>query len=252
MYHTLVPHPAFSPTPNAHAPLSVEEQSRNESAYRQLLVQGALAVLLPTEDLGNACLRTLVADVVGETILGNGVGGKACEGWVIWEGITKLVENVKARVERKAPGPEIETNTRSRLERFGLLSEKDEMHQQRPRDRRLATMSTAVWQLLQYGYLSFLALRFIILGCFAASSGPSRLLTSTTWSRSPNDASGATTTIAPRTNRPILSFKIFGLASILLDLPARAPWLAGCGSLVQHHLIRRPLRLGASGGMLDK
>ncbi|MCJ1478347.1 hypothetical protein MMC13_007025 [Lambiella insularis] len=251
VYHTLVPHPAFSPMPNVSEPTTAEEQSQNESAYRQLLVQGALAVLLPTEDLENACLRILVADVMGEMILGNGIGGKACQGWLIWEGITKLADSVKARVERKASGEGIETQSRSRLEKFGLLSEKEETHNQPRQGKRSTLMSEAVWRILQYGYLSFLALRFIILGLIAAYSGPSRLLTSTRLGGSSESNIGAQQTAILSSDRPILSFKIFPLISILLNLPARAPWLTGSVSLVQYHLIRRPLRLGAGGGMLD-
>ncbi|KAI9864950.1 MAG: hypothetical protein M1830_006072, partial [Pleopsidium flavum] len=76
VYHTLCPHPALSPIPDAEMPSTVNELQQNEAAYCQLLVQGVLAVLLPPEDLENACLRTLVTDILGELILRNGIGGK--------------------------------------------------------------------------------------------------------------------------------------------------------------------------------
>src|SRR5216117_635801 len=62
-YHSLHPHPALSPVPISLSPDAATEQQKNEAAYRRLLVQGVLAVLLPTEDLENGCLRTLVREI---------------------------------------------------------------------------------------------------------------------------------------------------------------------------------------------
>ena len=85
IYHTLVPHPALTPVPRETDPSTILEQARNEESWRQLLVQGVLAVLLPTEDLENGCLRALVAEIFSDMILGNGVSGKACKPWLLWE-----------------------------------------------------------------------------------------------------------------------------------------------------------------------
>lgn len=68
IYHTLHPHPALSPVPTDMIPASVVEQRESESAWRQLLVHGVLALLLPTEDLENGCLRALVAEIFAEMI----------------------------------------------------------------------------------------------------------------------------------------------------------------------------------------
>ena len=248
VYHTLVPHPAFSPPPDVQAAGPHEEQSPNEEAYRQLLVQGALAVLLPTEDLGNACVRTLVADVIGEMILGNGIGGKACEGWVIWDGITKLVASVHARVERGAPDEDVAMDPRSRLEKFGLLPDTNGSRREEVRKSRWTAVSDAVWRILQYGYVVFLAMRFTILVAVAASSRPRRPLTSSAHGRD----EGARTVAALRSSRPLVRFRIFSLISVLLDLSRRSPWLVGWLCLGQHYLVRRPLRLGADGGLVDR
>ncbi|MCJ1412663.1 hypothetical protein MMC19_006760 [Ptychographa xylographoides] len=253
VYHTLVPHPAFSPPPDEKNPSTIEEQSQNEGAYRQLLVHGALAVLLPTEDLGNACLRTLVADVAGEMILGQGIGGKACEGWFIWDGITKTVATIKARVEPKATGPEIEADTRTRLEKFGLLSGRDDTTDQRRKHARSSPISRAFWRILQYGYLAVLATRFVFVSLLAASSSTSRRPLTTTEPHITGDEHGVTeSTTATAWTPPLLTFRIFPLISLLLHLAERAPWLSGSLSLMQHHLTRRPGRLGATDGLLDK
>lgn len=248
IYHNLNPHPALSPVPDPAVSATIEEQSRHEAEYRQLLVQGALAILLPTEDLENACLRALVTDVIAETILGNSIGGKVCEGWFVWGSITKLIEVVKAKVKPKATGEEIEVNTRSRLERFGLLTENEEKSGSYKRSRR-STFSSVFWRILQYGYLTFILIRMVVLGFVAASSQAPRSLSTVT--------KGATAPIEKPVRLsgqppPILRFRIFSLASILLDLPQRMPWLCGTLALVQHHQIQGPLKVGATDGILDQ
>ncbi|MCJ1307144.1 hypothetical protein MMC25_000790 [Agyrium rufum] len=295
LYHTLVPHPALSPVPTDTDPSSIEDQSQNETAYRQLLVQGVLAVLLPTEDLGNACLRTLVADIFGEMILGNGVGGKACEGWLIWEGIANVAGIAKAHIEPKVAGEEIEVDTRSRLEKFGLLStnngsgagqgaEGDE--RAKGRFLRSSMASEVFWRVLQYGYLAFITLRFVVYGFMAASSSSSSSFSSsstnhrtkaTTSNTSPVDlltsslhakpipdekdtygksskVDRAATSPKASARRPLLSFRIFALLALLLDLPERMPWLAGALSFVRYQLVEMSfalLRVGATDGILN-
>ena len=251
VYHSIIPHPALSPVPNPSVETSVWEQSRHEAEYRQLLVQGALAVLLPTEDLENACLRTLVADVIAESILGNSIGGRACEGWFIWSGITKLVEAVKAHMEPKATGEEIEIDTRSRLEKFGLLSVERGEDTRPKKDGRRSLFTEIFWRLLQYGYLTIASIRFIVLGLVAASSETRRSI----WTarKVAKDSSPiAKATEAPKPLRTILDFKVFSLISTALDLPFRMPWLSGSLSLLRYYLVKGPLKVGATDGLLDQ
>ena len=248
IYHDLNPHPALSPVPDPAVPSTSTEQHEHEAEYRQLLVQGALAVLLPTEDLENACLRTLVADVIADSILGNSIGGKVCEGWFIWAGITKLIDVVKERIEPKARGEQIEVDTRSRLEKFGLLSEKGENRQVGEDDRRSA-LSSAFWRILQYGFMTFMTIRFVMLGFITAYSRPMR--STWTWKTAgsseawPMDERGE----GPR---PMLSFKILSMMPVLFDLRSRMPWLSGSLAMLQHQLIHGPLGLAATDGILDQ
>ncbi|KAL9612209.1 MAG: hypothetical protein Q9167_003197 [Letrouitia subvulpina] len=256
VYHSINPHPALSPVPDPASESLVAEQSRHEAEYRQLLVQGVLTVLLPTEDLENACLRTIVADVIAESILGRSIGGRACEGWFIWSSITRLVEAVKAHMEPKATGEEIEVDTRSRLEKFGLLSaERRDGGTRPPAEQkdgsRRSVFSEIFWRLLQYCYLTVVSLRFIVLGVFAAQSELRR----STWTArrvAKSSSPIAKPTQAPKPLRAILEFKIFSLVSTLLDLPFRMPWLSGSLSLFQYHLVMGPLRVGATDGLLDQ
>ncbi|KAI4211310.1 MAG: hypothetical protein LQ351_005865 [Letrouitia transgressa] len=256
VYHSINPHPALSPVPDPASESLVTEQSRREAEYRQLLVQGVLAVLLPTEDLENACLRTVVTDVIAESILGNSIGGRACEGWFIWSSITRLVEAVKAHMEPKATGEEIEVDTRSRLEKFGLLSAERRDEGTRPAagqkdSGRQSAFSEMFWRLLQYCYLTVVSVRFIVLGVFAAQSELRR----STWTarRAAKSSSPiAKPTQAPKPLRAIVEFKIFSVVSTVLDLPFRMPWLSGSLSLLQYHLVMGPLRVGATDGVLDQ
>ena len=215
IYHNLIPHPALSPVPNPTIPSTTTEQQQHEAEYRQLLVQGALAVLLPTEDLQNACLRTLVADVMADSILGNSVGGRVCEGWFIWGVMTKLVDAVKARIEPKTTGEEMEIDTRSRLEKFGLLSEKRQNKEVSKDDKGRSMFSSAFWRILQYGFLTFMTIRFVIVSFITASSQPTRSISMSKSSGASESWSEEEKTEPPR---PILSFQILSVISVLLDL----------------------------------
>ncbi|KAL1595373.1 hypothetical protein SLS59_008305 [Nothophoma quercina] len=130
IYHTLYPHPALAPVPADAVPSTYVEQRENESAWRQLIIQGVLAVLLPTDDLNNGCLRSLVAEIFAEMILGNGISGKACEGWLLWEAIGRIADILQTdHVQEKDPSSDdgAADEELSRLERFGLLPSQAEI-----------------------------------------------------------------------------------------------------------------------------
>ena len=258
VYHTLFPHPALSPAP-VHG-LSTVEQVKNEAAYRQLLVQGVLAVLLPIEELKNPCLRTLVSDVIGDTILGNGIGGKASAGWLIWDSIAKAIEKGKDKAEHEMSGAEIEVETRNRLEKFGLLSPKDQRRDvELIQVQRESTISDAFWRILQFCYMAFVTMRFVVIESFAAASAPlpgrsTSTSTSTVkagQSRSPIAWSEEAPSAAAG-KRPMLTYSVFGLVSQLLDVQSRMPWTYGILSLIRHHLTSGVLRLGSTDGLIDK
>ena len=187
-----------------------------------------------------------MADVIAETVLGNAIGGKLCEGYFIWGNISKLITMVKARIEPKTTGEEIEVDTRGRLEKFGLLSERGEATRP-PRGYR-STLSSVFWRALQYGYLLFIAIRFIIQGFIAASARPRRSqLVSNMEASSP-----ITKPVQSWPPPPLINYKFFSLVSSILDLPLRLPWLSGSLSLLQSHLVNGPLSVGATDGILDQ
>ncbi|KAI9703639.1 MAG: hypothetical protein M1836_007409 [Candelina mexicana] len=269
LYHALHPHPALSPVPIPEDPAAVLEQETNEIAYRQLLVQGALAVLLPTEDLENACLRTLIVEVIGETVVGNGIGGKGSQSWLIWEGIRKMGEYVHRRLGRTERGFEVNEPTKSRLEHFGLLSTTPMDDITRPNSRTSIHIGSAVskiaWRVVYLAFVAFVTLRFIVVALVTSSSLPPRSLKTCPPSRKssysekdqpPSDHSGEPF-IRPQqrplqSKQPILSMKSWSCISHLLELDSRMPWLSGFLSFVQWMAITGPGKVGNTNGTLDK
>lgn len=254
LYHDLSPHPALSPVPGSNE-VTDEEQRQNESSYRQLLVQGSLAILLPTEDLENACLRTLVADVIAEVILGNFIGNKACEGWFIWTTINNLINAVKIRVHPQTTGETIKTDTKSRLEKFGLLAGKHERTTTSTRPYEKGTsFSTVFWRTLQLCYLAFISIRFVLVGFVAASSQPLRSSTvpRATIRHETSPMEKAATTASREQVRPLSRYRIFSLVSCLLDLSTRSPWLYGSVTLFRHHLVEGAVRIADTDGIIDQ
>ncbi|KAF2275829.1 uncharacterized protein EI97DRAFT_450650 [Westerdykella ornata] len=240
VYHALHPHPALSPVPSESIPSSVLEQRENESVWRQMLVQGLLAVLLPTEDLENGCLRALVVEIFAEMILGNGISGKACEGWLLWEGITKVAEVLQPPPE----GQEKEELPQNSLDRYGLLSAPvPDPADPRPSSRKemqhgiTSVVPTDVfWTILQYAILAFTWFRTVVLAAVRSSALPVR--------SSPG--------IGIAAKRPMLSMRLWSCVSQLVELERRMPWLSGFASLLHWLALAGPGRVGGIDGVLDR
>ncbi|KAF2107423.1 PXA domain-containing protein [Lophiotrema nucula] len=272
VYHTLHPHPALSPVPTESVPSSAVEQRENESAWRQLLVQGALAVLLPTEDLENGCLRALVAEIFAEMILGNGISDKACEGWLLWEGITRIAEVLQdSPKENESQSNSLKPEqTLNRLERYGLLSTprhdpsmaaKPLLTKDRRHDNAPMTLSVVFWAVIQFAFWACTAIRATIVAVATSSSLPSRSLIGTS-GQSPVEASRqsrlplaelpASRRLLASTKRPIVSMKLWSCASRLVELDLRMPWLSGFISMLHWGVLAGPGRVGDTDGLLDR
>lgn len=266
----LHPHPALSPVPTDRAPATILEQRESESAWRQLLVQGVLAVLMPTDELGNGCLRALVAEMFAEMILGNAISGKACEGWLLWELITRVAE-VLQTTDAKGNTPQSDvTGTeqpRTRLERYGLLSPHAENAlmpedglnaSQRHRSSPFMLISTVFWTFVQYGFLAFTALRVVTLSLATSSSLPSRSVMGdfpAVERLSESYALQADPAASKRplgVKRPIVSMKIWSFAAQLAELDVRMPWLLGFTSFLHHGALTGPCKVGETDGVLDR
>ncbi|EEH45273.2 uncharacterized protein PADG_01423 [Paracoccidioides brasiliensis Pb18] len=255
VYHTLNPHPALSPAPNLSDPKTTEEQQKRETIYRQLLAQGILAVLLPTEDLENDCLRTLVGDILADMILGELVGGKASEGPFIWEIITHLIMVIK---KEGSYNEKVQHVQRSRLEKFGLLSMNEESASDDSSVANKSHSSVILWGFLQYCYLIYLAFRFTLAGLFRAASSSlpvaSRKAPSSSPPPSPLNPACEAQYLTNRGSlqRPVLKYRLFGMVSQLVDVPKRMPWLGGVLALAQHAMVEGPGKIADTGEIVDR
>lgn len=255
LYHELNPHPGLSPVPDAQDPDTITAQSENEAVYRKLLANGILAVLLPTEDLENSSLRTLVSDVLSDLILGKEVAGRICEGRFFWEVITKLATVVRQRKEGLDEADSPNDTPPSRLEQFGLLSGQNDSTHPQPTQSQLTVW---IWNVLQRFYLGYVALRFIATGLFRVASnpgpGPSHGAGVSFPTATPgSQKEGIDSTSGGITGkRPVLDYRVFSMTSTVLDLSKRMPWFYGLVSLSQHLILAGPGRVGDTDGVLDR
>lgn len=258
IYHALWPFPALSPVPDGGEASKLQKE--NEAAYRQLLVQGILALLLPTEDLENECLTTLVGQIFSEMILGGGIGGKACEPWLLWEGITKIGEVIQAQLPK--------SKARVRVERSNsdlMRSAKMDLTGGSTKSWRITlSLQRMFWLILQYGFLAFTVVRFLIVTLATSSSLPSRMShmmkppsssSSQEYSEAPELTNTSTQSSSGRQTplkQPIMTMKIWSCASCLLDFDIRMPWLSATISLLQWGALTGPGEVGNTDGMVDK
>lgn len=252
IYHHLNPHPGLSPVPNVSTPSRSSEQQNNENLYRHLLAQGVLAVLLPTEDLENVCLRTLVEDVLSDLILGNQVSGRICEGWFIWTAISKVITMAKQRdsVTTVTVGQSLDAVADlNRLERFGLLSE-DGNEDRNAQKHRRSTASLWLWKILYSVYLTYVTMRFVIGGLLHTALSNPVVKTTEMLQAAPVATTKATN--QPSLCRPVLSYRVFSLISQSLGVPQRMPWLNGSLSLIQSLFLAGPGKIGETGSVLDR
>lgn len=234
----------------------------NESIWRQLLVQAALSLLLPPEDLENPPLRVLVSEILSDLILGKGVCGSICEGWFMWETITKVL--VIARpATNLAASAEVVGPTTSRLEKFGLLS--DEHLDDLPEPKRsnpLDVLFQAFSQIIKYSTMIFLAMRGFAIALMSSATLADRTPPHGK-NLEPNVYEALNPSVQPRpmkgdpasqlnAKRPIFGMYLWSCCSHLLSLDLRMPWLTKTGALMQWLLINGPGMVGRTNGRLDR
>ncbi|TVY54715.1 PXA domain protein 1 [Lachnellula cervina] len=256
IYHSLWPFPALAPVPDDNA--FVQQQMNNEAHYRQLLVHGILAVLLPTEDLENDCLTTLVGQIFSEMILGGGIGGKASEPWLLWEGITKVSEVIQDHLPKSKAKVRLDRSNSQSLSQPPV----DVIGGAKKRWRIGTSIQRTFWLILQYAFLTFTTIRFLIITIATSPSLPSRIAATnkSTSSAQSQDHTGESKLTTDRMSdgpnrpvkRPIIKMKLWSCFSNLFDLDFRMPWLYGMVSMLQWGALAGPGEVGNIDGMLDK
>ncbi|KAJ6144429.1 PX-associated sorting nexin 13 [Penicillium chermesinum] len=254
LYHELNPHPGLSPVPNDDDPDTITRQDENEAVYRRLLANGMLAILLPTEDLENSSLRTLVGDIIADLILGKEVGDRICKGVFFYELIIKFTMIVRNRKDPKDSGA-AEDATPNRLEKFGLLSSEEPSRAQVPTGE--SQFMAWIWLILHALYLFYVSLRFIVTGLSRVASNPglgsshgAAVPSPTATSGLPKSDPGSSENVAGR--RPVLDYGAISMASTVFEIPKRMPWTSGLLALGQHLILTGPGRLGNTDGILDR
>jgi hypothetical protein len=258
IYHSLWPMPALSPVPDGSGGPLTQQQMNNEAVYRQMLVQGVLAVLLPTEDLENDCLTTLVGQIFSEMIIGNGIGGKAAEPWLLWEGITKIAEVVQEQLPRTQANVRL---ARSNSESLGPSITPEDLVSPKRKWNNQWNIQKTFWLILQYAYVAFTAARFLISTLATSSSLPSRVISTKInslallnnhLSESGSDSDPIVTNRILPSKTPIIEMRIWSAAARLLDFDFRMPWLASTLSILQWAALTGPGKLGNTDGRIDK
>lgn len=228
VYHSLCPLPYLSPVPQEDGGGSVEEQQRNEAAYRQLLVQAALAILLPTEDVENPCLTALVGQILSELVMGNLIVNKAAQPWLLWEGICILASMMQGKKAARIAGRSKSLNI--------------------DKPRRFAWSAHGFFLgLINLCMVAITWARLLASAIMTSSSLPPRVLLA--HEKEDMDADPADTEVQIVS---VLDFRIWSCAGTLMELPVRMPWLSGHLSLLQHAAINGPGRIGRLNGTLDR
>jgi hypothetical protein len=186
--------------------------------------------------------------------------------------------------EAKAAAKSNFTSGTNRLEPFGLLRSK--VQASGPADdtaglmtgepatvqgfRHRYSFANTFWQLMNYGILAITAVRAVVLILLSARNLPLRTTNTTSATASPlttsmpidhkawtRDSKGSPMPAARQDQlgykpRPIFLMAAWNMASDLIELPARMPWLYGILCLAQKSMVAGPGRVGDTDGILDR
>lgn len=229
-----------------------------------MVVNRALSLLLPHEEHQNPCLQVLVSEILSEMIFHNGICGKACESWLIWEGVTKVIYVVRPDL---VPAPEQPDSPQvNRLEQFGLAAEDGDLPVQRSDQSRIDVLKQSFWTLVQSMWLAWLFLRSVMTALMHASSLPMRSTCPQSYKLGgatkmglvddSSDLDGDTAEShgsSPDSQKlPMLGMTIWPCLSTLARLQDRMPWLTGMMSLTQWLLLHGPGQVCRTDSRLDR
>ncbi|KAI1267202.1 PXA domain-containing protein [Xylariaceae sp. FL1019] len=242
VYHSLCPLPALSPVPQPGEPESVKLQSENESTHRHLLVQGILAVLLPTEDLENECLTSLV----GQLLLS--------EPWLVWEILIMLTRLAHKTNNREEPG-------RVPDESVAASTFTPNIHMTTG-SKREWSFDRTFWSFVHWVFLFFGAVRLVISTIARSRSLPLRsshsVVRSTGSSNQEAILKQTQTTshespFQPQSHQvPLVDVRLWSCMSTLLEIDLRMPWLHGTLSMLQWITMKGPGKVAGFNGELDR
>lgn len=202
-----------------------------------------------------------MAEIFSEMILGNGVSGKACEPWLLWDAITTVIEALQPRTLKAVEKP---TVAATRLEQFGLLAKGKESTSEgqqiqrgnltSPGSAASKSISGMFWSIVSFAFLASAAVRTLIYTVATSSSLPTRSKTwlSTQSTAQPEVVDASSDSLPSDDPRPILSMSVWTMTSRIIDLDVRLPWLSGLFALSHHVAVYGPGRVGDTDGGFDR
>lgn len=210
---------------------------------------------MPTDDLQNGPLRTLVGDILADLIIGQAVAGKVCEGWFLHDAIFKVTVILSDKVQPKESSAEIRDDAKNRLEKFGLLTDDSKFPHGHSSSRDQSKLLTWFWTIVQYAFLVYMFLCYVLKELQLARRKPKR--------QHHVRASSSTSSLSEKFHmqspfqedpspRPVLAYGLYSLISTLLQMADRMPWMTGIITFWQEVLLHGLGRVGGSDSIFDR
>jgi len=265
VYHSLWPLPALSPVPRTQLgddedtdpdTISIaRQQAENEATYRQLLVYAVLAILLPTEDLENSVLTTLVGQILSELVIGNLVANKLSEPWMIFELLIIAARNARKGVtaefgeKETASGASLSTSSKKR--RRSAAAAVEATGGTTGGGKRFSIQGL-FWSIVQWCFLTMSFFRGLWTLLTMAKTLPPRTSTQRAEKLKNYEPSKPADPHKQAPKTPVLAFRCWSAILRLVELDFRMPWLHGILSMLQWAAITGPGEVGAVDGKLDR
>ena len=239
----------MSPIPRPEDPKSLQSQADSERAYRQLLVQGVLAILLPTEDLENTCLTALVGEILSELVIGNLLANRISQPWLLWEIFIILTKLAHKRDATNSSGT---YTTQAGSSNHGMTHHTSK--------KRGWSVHQVFWSIVQWGFLAVHLIRGLI-GAFVLSrslpprsnpSAPRVDSVGPSYTEKLDDPLPHSETRQEPVKVPVVDFHLWPCLANLLEIDVRMPWLTGALSIAQWGAMRGPEQLAGFNGRLDR
>ena len=187
--------------------------------------------------------------------MGQALAGKICEGWFLHDTITKLSAIVSEKVQPKTSGDELHDDEKNRLEKFGLLASQSKPQQHYSPSNDQSKISAWFWRIMQYGYLMYLFLRYVLRELQLVHHKPKRQQIARISTSSPTmsvNVESRTPSADHQQPRPVLTYGVYAMISTLLKLADRMPWLASMLAFLQHVLLAGVGQVGQLNSILDR
>lgn len=216
-------------------------------------------MLLPTEDLENECLTSLVGQIFSELIIGNLVANKVSQPWLLWEILIILTRLVAKN--RTATPPFAASRQDGPTESHSQGYSPESSRNRPTTGRKSWSFQRIFWSIVQWAFLAVNSIRLIISTMVLSRTLPPRPTPiSVRIPESTGHYDGEKPYIPPTdlaaqpapVKVAIIDFNIWPCVANLLELDVRMPWLGGALSMMQWGATRGPGRVAGYNGIIDR